>query len=228
MKKSHLLCFAFIFAMTAAHAFANDVPTNKKKETSQAQKNAECLGLAELKPEKAIEYAIDWRARFGGLEAEYCLAIAYINSEKYEDGAKKLTLIANAAETYDLVFKAKTLSKAANAYLLADAPDKALETINLALEIEKENPNFLMDRARIFAILEKWQEANEDLTQSLKIGGEIPYALRLRAETFMQLGNNDLALKDIERAIEIEPKEVDNYLVRGRIREAIRTGHPPL
>lgn len=227
MKYINSLAKIFALALFANPALASDEISKPNKEISQSQKNAECLGLAEIKPEKAIDYAIDWRARFGGLNADHCLAIAYINSGNYSEGAKKLMIIAGAAETHDLSFKAKTLSKAANAYLLADMPDEALEAINLAIEIEKNSPNFLMDRARVFAMLTKWSDAEVDLTSAMKIGGEIGFALRLRAEAQMQLGKNDLALKDIERALELEPKAVDNYIVRGRIREAIRLGHPP-
>lgn len=228
MKKQFLISYIFLLMAAPQTLFAQDAAKTGGIETSQNGKNAECLGLAETRPDKAIDYAIDWRARFGGLAAEHCLAIAYINSDKYEEGADKLMLIANAADTFDTQFKAKTFSKAANAYLLADMSDKALIAINSSLAIEGENPNYLIDRARVYAMLAKWSDAKIDLTNAMKKGGEIGIALRLRAESQMQLGENDAAQKDIERAIELEPKEVDNYIVRGRIREAIRLGHPPV
>lgn len=227
MKNFFYTPFIVASLLLPGFASATEAVEPQKKETTQEQKNAQCLGLAETKPEKAIEYAIDWRARFGGLKADHCLAIAHINAGNYEEGAKKLMLIANAAENSEQTFRSKTLSKASNAFLLADMPNEAMAAINGALEIQKDSPNFLMDRARVFAMLANWNDAETDLSNAMKIGGEIGFALRLRAEAQMQLGKNDLALKDIERALELEPKSVDNYIVRGRIREAIRLGHPP-
>ncbi|MBN8649631.1 MAG: hypothetical protein J0L55_16890 [Caulobacterales bacterium] len=192
------------------------------KISPEQKKREECVRLANNNAQKAINMAIDWRARFGSYDAEYCLGIANINNDNFEYGANKLIEIAPYFKARDIQFAAIIFSQAANGYLLAKMPENALLAINNTLEINKEDANALIDRARIYAELEKWQEAEIDLTNSMKLRGELALALRLRAETLLQQKKYSEALIDIERALTLEPKEVENYIIRGRIREAKR------
>jgi tetratricopeptide (TPR) repeat protein len=52
-------------------------------------------------------------------------------------------------------------------------------------------------------------------------------ALRLRAETLLQQKYYEAAELDIAQALRLAPKDVDNWLVRGRIQEARRLGRAP-
>jgi tetratricopeptide (TPR) repeat protein len=188
---------------------------------------ANCLKTAGLNGKKGIDYAIDWRTHFGGEEADYCLGISYIEDEQYEHGANYLSNLAIFTPDSLAEKKSKYLSQAANAYMLAQLPDKAFDKIQKAVELSPKNADLLVDRARINAMLEKWHEAEADLTQAMDIRNANDFILRLRAEARLQQSKYDSAEEDIKRAILYNSKEAQNYYVRGRIREARRLGHAP-
>ena len=68
--------------------------------------------------------------------------------------------------------------------------------------------------------------AEEDLSQSLDIRPDDALALRLRASARMQQSSFDLAEADAQAAVRLEPRNVDNLLVLGNVRESKRTGSP--
>lgn len=210
--------FAILFIANNANAQIYD----PAKISQEQKKREECVRLSNNNPQKAIDMAIDWRSHFGGANAEYCLGIANINNDNFEYGAQKLFEIAAYFKARDIKFASLIYSQAANGYLLAKLPQQALIAINNALEINKDDANAIIDRARIYADLEKWVDAEQDLTNAMKLRGELGFALRLRAETLLQQNKFDDALIDIDKAIKLEPKEVENYVMRGRIREAKR------
>ncbi len=209
--------FAFIFY--ASIASAQNLPENKNF--------AECIKISSENPQKAIDYAIDWRARFGNIDAQHCLGVAYIENDEYENGAKTLSNLAPFISKDRLIKKTTILSQSANGYLLARLPEEALIQINKAIELDEKNADLLVDRARIYAMQESWKDAEADLNKAMGIKQEIPFTLRLRAEARLQLHKYDDAERDINHAILLDPKDGESYFIRGRIREAKRLGHAP-
>lgn len=207
--------FAFIFY--APFANAQSLPENKNF--------SECLKIASENPQKGIDYAIDWRARFGNIDAQHCLGVAYIENEDYENGAKILSNLAPFISKDRLVKKTTILSQSANGYLLAHLPDEALIQINKAIELDEKNADLLVDRARIYAMQENWKDSEGDLNKAMALKQEIPFTLRLRAEARLQLKKYNEAERDINHAILLDPKDGENYFVRGRIREAKRNNN---
>lgn len=220
MKNLRYFIVAIGFALFATNSYA-DVYDPAKKSFEQ-KKREECVRLANADPQKAIDMAIDWRTRFGAYDAEYCLGIAYINNDNFEVGASKLVQVAPFYKEKTPKFAMTIYSQAANGFLLAGLFENALSSINQALDLEPQNGDILIDRARIYAELEKWADSEQDLTKAMELRGPLGFGLRLRAEAKLQQVKYDAALEDIEKAILLEPKEVDNYLIRGRIREAKR------
>ncbi len=216
--------FALLLLLNGATG-ANAQIYDPSKITPEQKKRDECIRLSNHNPQKAIDMAIDWRSHFGANDAEYCLGIANINNDNFEYGARKLMEIAPFFKARDIKFASLIYTQAANGYLLAKLPEQALNAINIALEINKDDANSLIDRARIYADLEKWPEAEQDLTKAMKLKEPLGFALRLRAETLLRQNKFDDAIFDIDEAIKLEPKEVENYVMRGRIREAKRLFH---
>ncbi|WP_240006563.1 tetratricopeptide repeat protein [Pseudaquidulcibacter saccharophilus] len=231
MKNYFYPLAALIFVATPV--LANDDPPPKhsperiQHDIEDNQKLADCVKLASTSPDKAYDEALNWRIHNGGLLAEECLAMVNIAREEYSYGAKKLYMIANATDAGDKTKRLSLLVKSGNTFLIAEDPENAKRAFDDALAIKGDDANIYVDRARTYAMLEKWDASETDLTQAMKLGGELPFALRLRAETRLQQKNYSGAETDINRAIELEPKEVDNYVVRGRVREAKRLGHAP-
>ena len=88
-------------------------------------------------------------------------------------------------------------------------------------------PFTLIDRARASAGLAQWGKAKDDLTLALSQRPSEHLILRLRAETHLQLADYDAAERDANQALVLAPREVENHLIRGRVKEAKRLGRVP-
>ena len=198
-----------------AHAQTND------------QKLTACIAKIETKAEDAYSDGLIWRLHYGGMKAEQCIALALIGMGQYEAGAKRLFAIGNAPDGGTDGEKIQLLVKSANGFLLAELPEDAVKALDLALNLNPKDGDLLIDRARANAMLLQWELAESDLTEAMNQRGALGFALRLRAETRLQQKKYDLAEADINDALRLEPKEVENYVVRGRVREARRLGHAP-
>lgn len=220
MKNLNVKYGAMILFSMICFAFSSP---SKAQSTDNGQKLQKCLSLINENIDSAYNYAFDWRNHYGGLNADYCMALVDIGKGEYEKGAKSLSLISISIPNND---KSKTtiLSQAANAYILANMPDDAIKAMNLALGIKPHDPELLIDRARSYALAKSWTGAEKDLNEAINTKGEMPLVLRLRAETKLQQKNYNGAKEDIEKAIKLAPKDLDNYVERGRIIEAQRTG----
>lgn len=213
--QNSLLAFLILAMPTIANAQSNDA------------KLKACIAKIETKPEDAYSDGLIWRLHYGGMQAEQCIALSLIGMGQYESGARRLFAIANAPDGGSDSEKITLLIKSANSFLLASLPDDAVKALDFALTLKPNDGDLLIDRARANAMLEKWDLAENDLTEAMKARGPLGFALRLRAETRLQQKKYDLAEADIFDALRLEPKEVDNYVVRGRVREARRLGHAP-
>lgn len=215
----------FAFALIPLFAFNSAIALEQVHPEDNNLKS--CLKIAYENAPKAIAYATDWHARFGGKDARYCLGIAYIENEDFERGAKILSDVAKQIPKPAHERKILILSQAANGYLLAHLDDLAKVEIDQAIEIDDKNADLYIDRARIFAMQKLWKDAENDLTKAMALRGEIPLALRLRAEARLQQQKYTEAENDLTKAINIDPKDNENYFIRGRVREAKRLGHAP-
>lgn len=186
-----------------------------------------CVTKSRTNAAEAYEDGLQWRLRGGGLLAEQCVALAQIEQGEYSEGAQRLLAIAGASDGGPANERLPLLVKAANAFLLAEIPDEAKKALDLALAIAPNDADILFDRARASAMLSQWVEAETDLTNAMATKAPLPLAYRLRAETRLQQGKYDLAEADVNEALRLEPREADNYHVRGRVRIARRTGHAP-
>ncbi|MEM6899006.1 MAG: hypothetical protein AAF583_04455, partial [Pseudomonadota bacterium] len=93
-------------------------------------------------------------------------------------------------------------------------------TLSNAIRLSPSDPELKIDRSIALMQLERWSEAEDDLSDAL-VGLIAPgEAYRLRAETRLNLGNLAGAREDIARAIEINIEDVDAHVINGRIRQA--------
>lgn len=186
-----------------------------------------CMAMAETKPEEALEDGFVWRGQGGGTFAEQCIAIAHIESGDIGGGAERLTALASAPDAGDVDQRVLIMARAANAWLMIEEFRPAQMVLDAALKLKPGEPDLLIDRARAKAGQGLWAEAQIDLTACLSTRPLDVLALRLRAETLLQQKSYEAAELDIAQALRLAPKDVDNWLVRGRIQEARRLGRAP-
>lgn len=180
-----------------------------------------CESLAQTSPEKAYEEGRAWTAESPAFEAKYCLAAAAYAQNRPLLAAEQFEAVARGMAGRDKIGQARAQSDSGNAWLIAGDGARALAAFDRALGFAPGDTNLLIDRARGYAYLRDWRHSEEDLNAVLAVDGQDPLALRLRAETRLQLGARALALKDAEAAHAIDANDVETLLVLGRIKEAI-------
>lgn len=190
----------------------------------------QCVAQIEADAPAAYETAMSWAAEGQSVNAYRCAAMALIDMERYQEGARRLESLARAISSNNNGVQAELFSQAGNAYLLARLPANARAAFSQAMAAigndPAQMPDLLIDRARAYAMEADWRRAEEDLSTALDLRADDATALRLRAAARMNQRAFSLAEADALAATRLEPDNVDNFLVLGHVRESIRTGAP--
>ncbi|MFN3231384.1 MAG: hypothetical protein ACE363_04405 [Alphaproteobacteria bacterium] len=219
LSKSVLFCIPFLFA--ASTAFANNYE--------------QCIVIVDRSPDRAFEIAAEWRDYGGGAPAEHCMALALIGQGKAERAAELLDEMARTIKDDPAsegrtpeqirLQRADLLTQAGNAWLLAEAPDKAYMRFTDALA-EQGLPldwrvETLTDRARAAADLNDQDSAVDDLTDALELGGPRPDVLTYRAAAQRALGAVVKAREDVDAALALNPDYYEALFERGHLNHQV-------
>jgi tetratricopeptide (TPR) repeat protein len=219
-----LTCHTFVFGVSLMGLPSAAMAQVDPRDSARLQA---CITKSNTSPEEAFEDGLVWRSQSGGAFAEQCVALARIAKGDIADGAARLAALARAPDAGDTDQRALLLVKAANAWLMIGDFNAALRATNAAMLLKPAEVDILIDRARTFAGLRQWPEARDDLTLALSKRPRDALALRLRAETNLQQGNYQAAQLDVAEALRLQPRDVDNHVMRGRVMEARRLGRVP-
>lgn len=190
----------------------------EEEEKADSRSYAECLAMVNKDAEEAYETAIAWRDAGGGEPAKHCAAIALLGLGQYGDAAERLETLAKELQNSQPELSAETLSQAAQAWMLADKPGRAVDVVTAALKLDPGNPDLLVDRSVARALAGEYWESVDDLNQALEQRPDDAEALMFRASAYRYLESLELARQDIDRAVELRPKSQDALLERGIIR----------
>lgn len=190
----------------------------------------QCLALIDEDPARAYEEGMAWAAEAQSMQAYRCAAMALIAQDRFDEGARRLQSLASAVNPENTALRSELWSQAGNAWLLAREPGQARSVFTRAIATMQSDPaqlpDLLIDRARAYAMEREWRLAEEDLSRSLDIRPDNALALRLRAAARLQQHSFDLAQSDALAAVRIEPRNEENTLILGDVRESIRIGAP--
>lgn len=217
MKKLALYGFTTIVtALIAAPVHAGNLTTEFD------QKHKSCLERISVDADLAFEEAMIWRADGGGRRARHCEAMALFAIGHKEEAARRLELLAKAADAGTPAMRADFYTEASNFWLMANKPDEAYAATTAGLKISKDHTALRIARARAYALMGRYDYAEVDLTSVLAFEPDNSGALRYRADARRQQGKLQEARLDIEKSLELAPESVETALVRGEIIEAIR------
>jgi len=190
-----------------------------QKSTAIQEMNYEdCLGLARTNPEEGFAQAQTWRATGGGLPASHCAALALFQLGHYGDAADKLESLIPEAERQVPHLVPDILSQAANAWLLANIPDRARKLLDIAVQAEPNRLDLRLDRAQTLAELNDYPAALADLDTALSLDPTRDDALALRAAARRLTGDTSGAMEDAELALALNRRNVEALLERGILR----------
>jgi tetratricopeptide (TPR) repeat protein len=226
MNRASKKCLSFCVLATFALSM---VPMAAKADIDprDSARLLACITKIDSAPLEAYEDGLVWRSQSGGVYAEQCLALAKIANGDVAGGAARLSALASTPEAGDEDQRALLLAKAANAWLMIDGFDPALRALNAALLLKPAEVDLLIDRARAFAGLGQWSKAQDDLTLALSKRPSDSLIFRLRAETHLQQAHYDAAQQDVNQALVLSPRDIETYVMRGRVIEARRLGRVP-
>ena len=180
-----------------------------------------CLEMIDADPAGANRFAETWEAIHSGEGAAHCRALALIALGEPEAGARMLDQLGERSQASALT-RASVYGQAAQAWRMADEPDRALAAATAALALNPDDPDRLIDRSIAAATLERYQEAIDDLDRAIQIDPKRFDALVLRAAAWRLHARLDRAKDDVERALSINPDYPEALLERGILRQ--RTG----
>lgn len=185
-------------------------------------KHKACLERIAEDSDLAYEEAMIWQDEGGGRRAKHCVAMALYALGHEDEAAKRLDALAMASDGGTKLMRADFYAEAANFWLVDGQADRAYKSASEGLKLRKDHVDLRIARARAYALLERYDYAETDLTSVLKFSPNNADALRYRADAKMKQGRLEEARTDIERALSVDPTKVETALLRGQIREAIR------
>lgn len=207
---------SLLFASLAVSSAALAQPSPSRVLEDQAYQD--CLALMRRNPEEGFAQAQTWQATGGGLPAAHCAALSLVEMKHYGDAADRLEKLLPLAEKQAPHLSVALLDQAANAWILADQPQRAVQLLTIALKVVPDTPDLLIDRAMAYATMQDYVSARSDLDRALGIAPMREDAMALRAAARRQTGDLAGAMQDAEAALTIEPRMPEALLERGILR----------
>ncbi|WP_310496045.1 hypothetical protein [Sandarakinorhabdus sp.] len=211
----------------AALACAAAAPAAAQLSSTHDARANTCMKLAQTRPDRAIAYALGWRAEGGGAAARHCLAVAQFQGSDYNAAFASFEAAAIAAEdTRD--GRAVTLwREAGEAALIAERPEQAVRYLGRALarpggiEISPRAEAALrQSRASALVDLKRLDEAADDLAQVTALDPEQPQGWLLRATCARYRADWPVAESAIVEAARLVPDSASVQFEAGNIAAA--------
>ncbi len=187
------------------------------KEEAEARRYMACLESAKHSPAIALQSAESWKNSGGGPPALHCSAVALFEMKRYQEAALRFESLADAAPKREV--KVGALEQASQAWFLAGRPDMAEKQLDTALALKPGDADLLTDRGIFRANLGRLEQAIGDWTEALKTAPDRDDVLALRATALRKTNQPAAARADADRAVAINPKNVDALLERGTLRQ---------
>lgn len=195
-------------------------PSTSHGASDPAKRYDTCLLRIHEDPENAFEFARSWIQLGGGAPAHHCAALALIEIGQAERGAEALETVARRADAGDSAMRAQLLDQAAAAWVSAGQPERALSALGAAMRITPDDPTLLLERARVWVLIEEWEKAAGDAAAAAARNADIAEAWTLLARAQWALERRTAAVDSLQRALALDPDDMAALLLRGEMRQA--------
>jgi len=178
-----------------------------------------CLDRLATDPSGADAIATALAATPGSAEAAaHCHALAEVELGNTEEAAALLDRLA-AGSTAPAASRAVVFAQAAQAWTMSAKAGQAYASAGQALALSSDDPELRIGHAIAALALQKYAEAEDDLTRALTLDPRRADALTLRATANRNLNRVAEARSDVEAAFALDPQNPDTRLERGIIRQ---------
>jgi tetratricopeptide (TPR) repeat protein len=185
---------------------------------AQGEEYENCMAMLVSDPTGASSTAEAWIATGGGDGAVHCHAMAQVQLGNAEQGAEELEHLASTS-TATAAARATVYGQAGQAWLMAGDSSRAFGATTLALALDPDDTDLLIDRAVAAGGINRFEDAVDDLNRALDNDPKRADALVLRGAAWRHLGHLDLAQDDIDRAVALDPDNAEAMLERGILRQ---------
>ncbi|VAV96662.1 hypothetical protein MNBD_ALPHA05-824 [hydrothermal vent metagenome] len=197
-----------------------------------SERYGDCIALVEADIDRGRAAAQQWTDEGGGADAQYCLALADIAAGFAKLGAARLEQIAQRKDAGDDFIRARLLSQAANAWLVAGEVDFAEAAIGAAFELTPDAGELYLTAAKIYAAQEKWLQVVAAVRTAKQSGFVSAETYVLSGRAHVALGDYVAAADDVVDALTLEPTNIDALVLRGEIQQTglaieVYYGAPP-
>jgi len=201
LKRSVLL----LFSLAAVPAMAEDITYS------------DCVAMVDRSPQTAERKAAEWQTHGGGGSAMHCHALALFALKRYGDAARVLDALGSNREV-PREDRASLFAQAGSAWLLANKPRDAVQSLSAALTNAPADASILADRARARGLLRDWSGAEADLSAVIAQDANRADLLVLRASARWAMNKKTDAASDIVRALEVYPDYPPALVERGKMK----------
>ncbi|MCE2564879.1 lipopolysaccharide assembly protein LapB [Komagataeibacter sp. FNDCF1] len=190
-----------------------------------------CTATLTDDPDGARDYAEDWHAHGGGLEAEQCAALAQMELGDVATAAVSLDRLARvpgwpggvpqgaqppASDTpWSVRRRATVAEEAARAWQADDSPKQAMDSATYGLTLAPQDVALRLVFAHVAVELDQPQRAIDMLTPLPAASAARDDALVARAGAWRRLGRIGQGMDDINAALKDMPHNVPALLERG-------------
>ncbi len=217
-------------AETVQQAAPSPLPGQEHSDAShEAWSFARCTATLSDDPDGARDYAQDWLAHGGGLEAQQCEALARMELGDVATAAASLdrlahvpgwptgdTAVSGAVDTAQSLRRRATVAEqAARAWQADDSPRQAFDSATYGLTLEPGDVPLRLVYARVAVELDQPQRAIDTLTPLPSVPVERDEALIARATAWRRMGRIEQAMTDINAALKDMPRNGAALLERG-------------
>ena len=180
-----------------------------------------CLKKVTRHPDDAFEMAMNALKDGDEPSAEHCAAVALINLKHFGEAARRLDALARKGSAGGAEMRAQLMDQAGNAWILAGQPELATASFTAAVALMPGEALYMIDRARASAMLQKWKQAETDLSSALVAEPGNSEALVLRASARRAQRNFPGAMGDVTQALAVDPSYPEALVERGLLRAAL-------
>jgi tetratricopeptide (TPR) repeat protein len=185
---------------------------------AQGAQYEQCLAMLPTDPAGARDMAETWQSHDGGEAATHCLALSKIELGDPQGGAEMLEALATSSHAPDAA-RAEVFDQADEAWLVAGDENRAFAAATLALTLLPDDVDLLVNHAVAAGALQRYADAQADLSRALDLDPKRTDALVLRGSAWRHLGRLDLAQADVGRALAADPDDTEALLERGILRQ---------
>lgn len=114
--------------------------------------------------------------------------------------------ILKTLDVFDIKLDADVFKEKGNQQVKEQKYELAIECYSKAIQVYNKDPAYFCNRALCHLKLNNFKECLDDCNQSIVLDPTLAKAYYRRMQSYEALGENMLAIKDIQKVIELDPK----------------------